>query len=158
MARQEAMCWRCGAVWLSKDGPRAALRLIPGGVLAQRQDPRRLNISTAVAFNVTVPTPAQLDADGWTGEGGGFDAEATAPSPTAAANGASRREAHCCTGEPTKMSERTYHAGLWRPVLGAQDAAQGTGQLAQAVDPAAGLPSTAWDVGPQSCSRPVGPW
>jgi hypothetical protein len=31
MARQEATCWRCDADWNSKDKPRLALRVIPGG-------------------------------------------------------------------------------------------------------------------------------
>jgi len=31
MARQEQACWRCGTRWASEDGPRTALKVIPGG-------------------------------------------------------------------------------------------------------------------------------
>jgi hypothetical protein len=34
MARQEEKCWRCGIQWASEDGPRTALRVIPGGAPA----------------------------------------------------------------------------------------------------------------------------
>ena len=31
MARQEDTCWHCGTQWVSEDGPRTALKVIPGG-------------------------------------------------------------------------------------------------------------------------------
>ena len=73
MARQEGACWRCGAVWVSEDGPRATLRVIAGGRSSRESD----DLARA---------EARLEADRWTNEGGsiGSGAGRTPPGATAA--------------------------------------------------------------------------
>ncbi len=44
MARQEALCWRCGAQWAAEDEPRTTLKLVVGG--AQAEDSARPAPST----------------------------------------------------------------------------------------------------------------
>ena len=84
MARQEDTCWRCGANRIATDGQRIALRVIPGGAFAHRQDARQPRIPTTVLGNARATTEARLDADRWIDEGGSLGADATAGSPTAA--------------------------------------------------------------------------
>jgi hypothetical protein len=55
MARQEDICWRCGARWVSDAEP--MLRLVAGNA----------------------------DTDRWTSEGGSFASEVTLPLPATAA-------------------------------------------------------------------------
>lgn len=66
MARQEETCWRCGAQWVSEDGPRTRLRVIPGGMPA------------AVAGNERALIQARIDMDRWVDEGGSVPIEAAA--------------------------------------------------------------------------------
>ena len=39
MARQEAVCWRCGTQWADEDVPRTALRVIAGGAARNAPEP-----------------------------------------------------------------------------------------------------------------------
>jgi hypothetical protein len=84
MARQEDTCWRCGANWIRTDEQRPALRVIPGGAFAHRQNARQPRILTTVLGNARATTQAQQDTDRWIDEGGSLGADATAPFPTAA--------------------------------------------------------------------------
>ena len=59
MARQEAVCWRCGTQWASEAAPETALRVISGGA------------------------SDHLDADRWIDEGGSLGTVAIGP-PAAA--------------------------------------------------------------------------
>jgi hypothetical protein len=82
MARRQDTCWRCGADWIASDGQRPALRVIPGGAFAHRQNARQPRIPTTVLGNLRATTQAQQDGDRWIDEGASLGAEAT-PSPTA---------------------------------------------------------------------------
>jgi len=66
MARQEQTCWRCSTQWVSEDGPRTSLRVIPRGMPA------------AVAGNDGVLIQARMDTDRWVDEGGSVPFEAAA--------------------------------------------------------------------------------
>jgi hypothetical protein len=66
MACQDETCWRCGTRWVSEDGPRARLRVIPGGAPA------------APAGNERALTQARIDMDRWVDEGGRVPFEAAA--------------------------------------------------------------------------------
>ena len=61
MARQEEECWRCGTRWASEDGPRTAMKVIPGG--------------------------ARLDAERWMDDGGSVLPMAVDPPAAAAVGG-----------------------------------------------------------------------
>jgi hypothetical protein len=72
MARQEEVCWRCGAGWASEDLPRVTLRAIAGGQSARAvSDPARVD--------------ARLQADRWTNDGGSDGLQAASTPPAAAA-------------------------------------------------------------------------
>jgi hypothetical protein len=85
MARQEDTCRRCGADWDSKDKPRLALRVIPGGAQTPPEAARQPRTPTPVADDACAATEAQLEADRWIDEGGSIGADATALPSAAAA-------------------------------------------------------------------------
>jgi hypothetical protein len=87
MARRQTATLRVRVLRARLDIQRRAADCIEGdprGALAHRQDARQPQIPTPVAGNAPATTQAQLDAESWVDEGDSLDAEATAPSPTAA--------------------------------------------------------------------------
>jgi hypothetical protein len=66
MARQEETCWRCGTHWVSEDGPRTRLRMIPGGAPATADG------------NDGPLIQARIDMERWIDEGGNVPSEAAA--------------------------------------------------------------------------------
>jgi hypothetical protein len=66
MARQAETCWGCGTQWVSEDGPRTRLRMIPGGMPAAGAGDERSLIH------------ARIDMDRWVDEGGSVPVEAAA--------------------------------------------------------------------------------
>jgi hypothetical protein len=79
MARQESMCWRCGAQWASEDAPPTRLQAIAGGALTQGAGEPHPGVLVAVAGTARAATEGRLDAERWTNEGGSFDSEVAAP-------------------------------------------------------------------------------
>jgi hypothetical protein len=78
MARQEDICWSCGADWITTDEHRSALRAVPGGAFAHRQDARQPRNPQTVLGNARATTQTRHDSDRWVDEGGSVAAEAPA--------------------------------------------------------------------------------
>src|SRR5688500_12366236 len=83
MARQEDTCWRCGTQWASEDGPRTALRVMPGGAPTDAAGAPQPEIAATVIGDARAATQARLERDRWIDEGGSLGSEATGPSPAA---------------------------------------------------------------------------
>ena len=78
MARQEDTCWRCGAQWRSEERPPTTLHVIPGDAPARVAGAIGHALAAGVATRARAETPARLDLDRWTGEGGSVDSESYA--------------------------------------------------------------------------------
>jgi hypothetical protein len=79
MARQEDICWRCGAPVDVRRAPWPPLQEIAGGMathIAGAPDP---SIAVAAADSARAVADARVDADRWISDGGRVAAEAAVP-------------------------------------------------------------------------------
>jgi hypothetical protein len=78
LARQEHTCWRCGAHWRSDESPAPTLHVMAGVAPARVAGTIGRRVAWGAATQPRAATPAGLDVDRWTGEGGSVDRELAA--------------------------------------------------------------------------------